>query len=79
MKYELPEATKQALRYLVQTATSEGITAAGFAFRLEPPAITVFGNCSDKADIKLYEFLCKLTEQKQADGMVVIDRVEEPV
>lgn len=79
MKYELPEATKQALRYLVQTAAADGVVVAGFAFRAEPPAITSFGNCPDKADIKLYEFLCKLTEQKHRDGLVVIDRLEKPV
>jgi len=79
LKNEMPESTQQALRYLIQTAAADGVVVTGFAFRAEPPVITNFGNCPDKADIKLYEFLCKLTEQKQQEGLVVIDRVEKPV
>ena len=79
MKTNMPDSVQQALRYLIQTAAEEGVVVAGFAFRVEPAAITSFGNCPDKADIKLYEFLCKLTEQKHADGLVVLDRVEKPV
>lgn len=79
MKLNMPESIQTALRYLVQTAAEEGVTVCGFAFRNSPAAITSFGNCSDKADIKLYEFLCKITEQKHKDGLVVVDRVEKPV
>ena len=79
MKTLMPDSVQQALRYLVQTAAEEGVVVAGFAFRNLPPAITSFGNCPDKADIKLYEFLCELTRQKHMDGLVIIDRVEKPV
>lgn len=79
MKTAMPDSVQQALRYLIQTAAAEGVTVCGFAFRAEPAAITSFGNCPDKADITLYEFLCKLTEQKHKDGLVVLDRVEKPV
>lgn len=79
MKTKMPDSVQQALRYLVQTAAAEGVTVAGFAFRAEPACITSFGNCPDKADIKLYEFLCKLTSEKHAAGLVVLDRVEKPV
>jgi hypothetical protein len=79
MKSQMPDSVQQALRYLVQTAASEGVVICGFAFRAEPAAITSFGNCPDKADIKLYEFLCELTRQKHQDGLVIIDRVEKPV
>ena len=79
MKNMMPDSVQQALRYLVQTAADEGVVVTGFAFRAEPAAITNFGNCPDKADIKLYEFLCKLTEQKHQEGLVIVDRVEKPV
>ena len=79
MKTNMPDSVQQALRYLIQTAAEEGVTICGFAFKSEPAAITSFGNCPDKADIKLYEFLCKLTDQKHAEGLVVLDRVEKPV
>ena len=78
-KYQLPEATTQALRYLIQTAASEGVTVTGFAFKAEPPAITSFGNCPDKADLKLYEVLCKMVEEKQKAGLVVVENLEKPV
>ena len=78
-KNMMPESMQQALRYLVQVAASEGVVVTGFAFRAEPAAITSFGNCSDKADIKLYEFLCKLVAEKERAGLIVIDRVEKPV
>lgn len=79
MKSKMPDSVLQALRYLVQTAAAENVVVCGFAFRAEPAAITNFGNCPDKADLKLYEFLCKLTEDKQRAGMVIIDRIEKPV
>lgn len=79
MKYEIPEATKQALHYLIQTAATDGVVVAGFAFKAEPtPCIVSFGNCPDKADIKLYEFLCKLSEDKVKAGLVVVDNVQKP-
>ncbi len=79
MKTQMPDSVQQALRYLVQTAAAEGVVVCGFAFKGEPAAITSFGNCPDKADIKLYEFLCKLTAEKHAAGLVVVDRIEKPV
>jgi len=79
MKYELPEPTRQALHYLIQTAAADNVVVAGFAFRADPACITNFGNCPDKADIKLYEFLCQLASDKQKEGLVVIDNVQKPV
>jgi hypothetical protein len=79
MKTDMPDSIQQALHYLIQLAASEGVVVCGFAFRSDPAAITNFGNCSDKADIKLYEFLCKLTTEKHLKGLVIIDRVDKPV
>lgn len=79
MKYELPEATRQALHYLLQTAAADGVIIAGFAFRGEPACIISFGNCPDHADFKLYELLCRMSEEKKAQGLVVEDRVQKPV
>lgn len=76
---QLPDQTKSALTYLLQTASAEGVTVAGFAFKADPPAITNFGNCPDHGDIKLYELLCEMTRAKQAKGLVVAETVQKPV
>jgi hypothetical protein len=75
---KLPEATQQALHYLLQTASAEGVVLAGFALKADPAAITNFGNCPDKADLKLYEALCKVVDEKQKAGLVILDNVQKP-
>lgn len=80
---QIPEQTKLALNYLIQTAASEGVTIAGFAFRVTPPCLINFGNCSDSGDLKLYESLCglaseKKASEKKASGQVFTETVQMP-
>jgi hypothetical protein len=79
MKSELPESTRQALHYLLQTAATDGVTVAGFAFSLKPAAFANFGNCSDKSEPKLYEMLCQMVKEKQKSGLILADNVQKPV
>lgn len=79
MKVEIPEQTKAALNYLLQTAESEGVLIAGFAFRAEPPCIISFGNCTDHDSISLYTTLCDLSAAKKAAGLVMTETVQKPV
>lgn len=75
---KIPEQTKQALYYLIQTAQKEGVTIAGFAFSENPPSITNFGNCTDCGEIKLYEKLCEMAEDKRRAGLVQTETVQQP-
>ena len=79
MKYELPEEVKLALYHLLQVASKYNTIVAGFAFMGEPPAITSFGNCVDHADIKLYQGLCDMYEEKKRAGLVLVEDVQKPV
>lgn len=79
MKNDMPETVQQAVRYLIQTAAEAGVVVAGFAFSAEPMAITSFGNCTDRIDIRLYESLCSLAKQKQSEGLVIVETVGRPV
>jgi hypothetical protein len=76
---QIPEQTKLALAYLIQTAASEGVAVAGFAFRADPPVIISFGNCKDHGSLKLYEGLCELADKKKATGDVQSEIVQPPV
>lgn len=75
---KIPEQTKAALHYLIQTAAKDGVTIAGFVFSAEPPLITNFGNCPDCGDIKLYELLCEMAEDKRRAGLVQTETVQQP-
>lgn len=75
---QIPEQTKLALNYLIQTAASEGVTVAGFAFKVDPPVLINFGNCTDSGDLKLYESLCGLASEKKASGQVISETVHLP-
>ena len=79
MKTYMPESTSLAIRNLLQVASADGVTVAGFAFCSEPVAVTSFGNCSDHGSIELYTLLCRMADEKERQGLVIIDNVEKPV
>lgn len=78
MKYELPEKVQALLHSLIQQATVDGVVVTGFAFKADPVAITSFGNCTDHADLRLYETLCKFVEEKKQAGMVETTVLQKP-
>jgi len=75
---QLPEQTKAALYYLLQTAAKDNVTIAGFAFSENPPSVTNFGNCTDCGEIKLYELLCEMAADKRRAGQVLTETVPRP-
>jgi hypothetical protein len=79
LKTDMPESVTEALRYLLQTAAAEKVTVFGFAIQTDPPAVTNFGNCADKSDIRLYEYMCKLTGEKLRAGNILKELVSRPV
>lgn len=79
MKFELPEKTQSLLCALIQQATEDGVILAGFAFKVDPPAVTNFGNCTDRADLRLYEAMCKMVAEKKTAGLVDEMVLQKPV
>ena len=79
MKHELTEEVRLALYHLLQVASKNKVIVTGFTFTGDPPAITSFGNCTDHADIKLYQGLCDMYEEKKRAGLVLIEDVQKPV
>lgn len=79
MKYELPEKTQALLCTLIQQATEDGVIIAGFAFKVDPSAVTNFGNCTDRADLRLYDMLCKFVDEKKKAGLVEVTELQKPV
>ena len=55
---------------LVRVTSRYGVVLVGFAFRFEEdsPIFINFGNCSDAADIKLYEKLVEFREDQIKRG-----------
>jgi DNA-binding ferritin-like protein (Dps family) len=64
------EEVQLALENLIRVASRHKAFVAGFAFSAEPFLIS-FGNCSDVHEIKLYERLVELCEEKRKKGQSV--------
>lgn len=77
---KFPEQTKAAITYLLQTAASEKVRIAGFAFRMtDEPFIINFGTFEDPdANIDLFEALVKKARKERAAGNVTQEIVEKP-
>jgi hypothetical protein len=79
MNGRLPESTRLALDNLMQCASKDKVSVAGFALCLDPISIAAFGNVPDHADIKFYEMACSLVQEKKKRGLVINETVQEPV
>lgn len=71
-----PNVTRETVDSLIRIATVEGKICCGFIFRADPFELTVFGNCPDMADIRVYEKLCMLVKRQEEAGMLVKDDVK---
>jgi hypothetical protein len=80
MKYEISKEQQEVqnlIENLIRVAKRNNVVIAGFAFGINPPMISNFGNCNDAGDIKLYELLTKTCNEKRARGEAVSTIVKE--
>ena len=68
---KMPDPVRFLLEDLIRTAAEHNIYIAGFAFGVEPPCFTNFGNCPDMSDIRLYTRLCEMVKESVSKGNVV--------
>jgi hypothetical protein len=62
---------------LIRTASRHKIVIAGFAFSVEPPMVINFGNCSDAGELRLYERLVSMCQEKREKGEAISTTVGE--
>jgi hypothetical protein len=70
------EDVQLAIENLIRVATRHKAIVVGFAFSSEP-FIMNFGNCKDAHELKLYERLVELCEEKRKKGQSVSHSVGE--
>ncbi len=70
---QLQKMIEDVLRF----AKRNKVIVAGFAFSVNNPFVINFGNCTDAGDLRLYEKLVEMCDEKRNSGQSISSIVEE--
>jgi hypothetical protein len=62
------EEIQAHIEALMRLASRYKVVVCGFAFAAEPAMIVNFGNCNDAGELKLYEKLTSMCNEKRLAG-----------
>jgi hypothetical protein len=67
----------EAIHNLIRVATRHKMAVVGFVFSVDPPFISNFGNTTGAQDIKTYERLVGICNEKRSEGKAISMTVTE--
>lgn len=79
MKENTPDDIKAAMEHLIHVVSNtKGACVVGYVFGPEPIFISQFGNVKQETFRGTVEEMLKFTKMKEAQGLVITNKVQRP-